>query len=136
MYDGPLRYLCSSRSDPNAEYLVELDSYRGNGQCDCEWFRFKLEQFLKSGMPPEQAVVEGHVSLTVKKTGEVKHMADALRCAHLIEARRQFADDNIPKFHAIAKKQADEARRTTETKNRIAEQREAESAPDFEKDPY
>lgn len=75
--DNILRYLADSRSRTGVQHCVELDLYGGNGGCTCEDFTFRLEPILRAGAVPKD--FEG----------------DALRCAHIVAARRKLADDII-----------------------------------------
>jgi hypothetical protein len=74
--DDLLRYLVESRSRAGVTYVVELDLYELNGGCTCEHFNFRLEPMLKKGVTD------------AKNT-------DALRCAHIVAARRKLVDDII-----------------------------------------
>ena len=93
-FDAPLRFHVNSRTDAHVTYVVELDAYAGNGRCACTDFQIRFEPLLRRGMTPAQAVAGKFVRLT-NKQGEQKDPADALRCWHLIHARRQFTDDVI-----------------------------------------
>jgi hypothetical protein len=93
-YDGPLRFLVRSFSAAHESYMVELDTYNGNGSCACKWFECALGPLLSRMVTPEQAVAQGLVKL---KPGQ--DVRDALRCKHIIEARRIYADDLIKAVH-------------------------------------
>lgn len=101
MFDHPLRYHVESAQRPHVTHLCELDLYRGNGKCSCEYFDFTLSGILAQGISPEDAVARGLIDLVkqnerrLKKGRQTKDVRDALRCDHLIEARRQHADDMI-----------------------------------------
>lgn len=56
-------------------FLVDLAPWNGNGQCDCEHFRFQFEPGLTSG------VIRG-----------------AARCKHIVRARSYFCDEIIRRF--------------------------------------
>ena len=104
--DG-ITYRVPSRRKPKPgkereTYHVELTGYRGNGQCTCPSFLFRLSGFLSRLVAPEVAVEQGLVKL---KKGQDPR--DALRCPHIVEARRQFTDDVL---RAIAEKNAAESR--------------------------
>lgn len=87
-YDGPLRYWVWSRTRPGVKYLVELDSYRYNGECQCEAFKFGMEPLLRRGFTPAQAVREKLVRLK-----ENQRPQDALRCPHIIDGWMQWGLD-------------------------------------------
>lgn len=71
-YDSPLRFWVDSNSQHGVKYLVELDSYQGNGMCDCPHFRFRLQKMIEQpGVKP----------------------SNATRCVHLLTAREKFIDD-------------------------------------------
>lgn len=90
-YDNVLRYWVPSRTTPGKKYLVQLDSYGANGECECPDFRMNFEKLLKQGVTPEQAVARKLVCLKNKR-GETRPKWDALRCFHIIEARAELAD--------------------------------------------
>ena len=48
----PLRYWVQSRSRNTVRHLVDLTAYDGNGECECEQFRFKFGPRLNAGMVP------------------------------------------------------------------------------------
>jgi len=75
------RFYVDSRSNPNAPHLVDLESYRWGGQCDCENFKFRKEPDL-SKLPPS-AVPD-----------------DSYRCSHIKAARSYFLDEILPKLAA------------------------------------
>lgn len=101
-YDGTLRYLVPSRHNVSAPpYLVELDSYHGNGMCICKDFQLRREPLLRRGVTPDAAVREKLIKLKENRAVE-----DALRCEHILIARSQFADDVIEAIHNAQKKQA------------------------------
>lgn len=93
LYDTALRFLVPSESDPHVNYLVELDSFGGNGECDCPAFnfprhgeKFSRRELCARRVTPEQAIAAGWV--TMPKSGR---MADALRCKHLVSGRDEIA---------------------------------------------
>ncbi len=92
-YDATLRFTVPSGSDPHATYLCELDSYSGNGECDCPNFVFppKGKPYSKRDLcakrvTPEDAVARGWVKMP--KSGRA---SDALRCKHIVDSRDQLA---------------------------------------------
>lgn len=85
-YDHTLRFQVKSRTDPHVTYLCELDAYSGNGRCTCMDFATRKEPLLARRVTPEQAIEQKLVKMP--KTGRI---SDALRCAHLIDARDQLA---------------------------------------------
>lgn len=89
VYDHPLRFWVRSRKS-SRRYLVDLQSYKGHGECDCPDFRKNLEKFLRNGHTPEYAVAMGWVTLSPRDLAE-----DALRCWHLRKARSFACDVHI-----------------------------------------
>jgi len=71
-------------------FLVELDSYGGNGECQCEDFTMRMEPLLRRGITAEQALTQKLIRLR-----EGQEPEDALRCWHIRHARSQFCDDVI-----------------------------------------
>lgn len=72
--DGePLRYRVLSRKDRTRSYLVDLEEFDGNGQCDCEHFTYRMKPLLDRG------------ALSSPET----------RCYHIQLARRFFTDQQI-----------------------------------------
>lgn len=94
-YDHPFRLFVPSRTTPGEKYLVELNSFDANGECQCKDFVCRFKGLLEKGVTPEQAVARGLVSLVNKRTGETKRIWDALRCEHIIEGRAQALDNVI-----------------------------------------
>lgn len=86
-FDG-VRYHVPSASRPHVTYLVELTDYGCNGSCQCEAFQFNLGPLLARRMTPAQAIEQKLVK--IKKGTPVE---DALRCPHIISARRTFAQE-------------------------------------------
>lgn len=89
-YDHPLRYHVASRRNGVEPYLVELNAHGGNGCCQCEDFACRMEPLLSRGLSPKQAVQGELIALP-----DGRDPRDALRCHHIVEARRAFADDLI-----------------------------------------
>lgn len=85
-FDDVLRWIIPSDSDPHVSYVVELDSYAKNGECQCMWFETQFRPLLSRMLTPEQAVAGGLVKL--KKGTRVE---DALRCKHILDAQKRFA---------------------------------------------
>jgi hypothetical protein len=106
-FDSALRYHVASRSQAHEVHLVELDSYAGNGECSCTFFRLKLEPLLRRLVTPEQALAQRLVRL---KPGQREQ--DALRCWHLVEARDQFATDMLTAILSHEKAHTPAAQRT------------------------
>ncbi len=102
-YEHALRFWVPSRTVRGKRYLVQLDYYHANGFCTCPDFACNLEPLLKQGITPADAVARGLVKLKNKK-GETKHVWDALRCHHLIEARAEWSDLSITAFSDAEKK--------------------------------
>lgn len=89
-YDATLRFTVRSRTDPHATYLCELDAYGGTGKCSCMDFVTRKEPLLARRVTPEQAIERKLV-----KTPKSGRISDALRCAHLVDARDQLASSVI-----------------------------------------
>jgi hypothetical protein len=75
--DHALRYLVDSHTTQGIQYVVELDTWQGdqdcNGSCTCPHFGFRLEPHLRDGATPQEN----------------------LRCQHIKEARRKFLGEMI-----------------------------------------
>lgn len=93
-FDTPLRFHVRSRSRAHDTYLIDLADYKGNGTCQCSDFQMRLEPLLRRGITAAQALEAKMVRLSNSK-GDTKEPEDALRCWHIIHARRQFTDDAI-----------------------------------------
>ncbi len=101
-FDNCLRYWVWSRTRRGQKYLVELSAYDFNGACSCPHFQTRLEPLLRRAVTPAQA---SHEKLIRLKEGQ--RPSDILRCAHIIDAFMQFAEDVgrvIQKTHQPAKK--------------------------------
>jgi hypothetical protein len=85
-FDDALRWLIPSESNPHESYVIQLDSFRGNGECQCQHFECRLRPLLSRFISPEEAVSRDLVKL--KKGMRVE---DALRCKHIIDAQKRFA---------------------------------------------
>lgn len=97
-YDHTLRFKVPSRSDPHAVYMVELDSYSGNGRCDCMDFVTRKEPLLARRVTPEEALQRKLV-----KPSPTGRISDCLRCGHIIDARDQLATAVIKTISHIEK---------------------------------
>lgn len=94
-YDSRLRYLVTSRR-PNVDpYLVELDAFDYNGECQCEHFACRLAPLLRAGLTAEIAWESGLVELP-----DLGTVADCLRCYHIQLARLAFAADVLSEIKA------------------------------------
>lgn len=89
-YDNALRWKIASRSDPHVEYVVELDSYRENGESSCDDFNFNHRPILARGHTWETAIASG-LRPTRKQVERGVAPEDVLRCFHVLEASRRFA---------------------------------------------
>lgn len=96
-FDHTLRFRVPSESDPNVTYMVELDSYSGNGRCDCPDFTiprkkggWSKESILSRMITPQEAFDRGLV--TLPKSGRI---ADCLRCKHIVNGRDELATVTI-----------------------------------------
>jgi hypothetical protein len=104
-YDDALRWIIPSDSNPHESYVVELDSYRGNGICQCKHFVCRMEPILARGLTPEIAVAEGLIKLKADQRIE-----DALRCKHILDAQKRFACAMVGALSTARKQQAKAAR--------------------------
>ena len=87
--DGILRYTCRSRKDSKKTYIVELDSYGGQGACTCKDFGVRFEPLLKRGLTGRQAFEQGFI----KELRPYQFSPDeSLMCFHIAESRREFAN--------------------------------------------
>jgi hypothetical protein len=115
-YDDALRWIIPSDSNPHESYVVELDSYKGNGECQCKWFECRMRPLLARGLTPEIAVAEGLIKLKADQRVE-----DALRCKHILDAQKRFACamvgalSNVRKEHAKAARQKQKEQHAQET---------------------
>lgn len=87
-FDDAVRFLVPSRRNPKETYLVQLDSFGGQGECQCKWYVCNLQPWLKRGYNGPRALAEGKVKLIY----DDQRPEDALRCRHIIDAHRTFAD--------------------------------------------
>lgn len=86
-YDHALRWWVPSHTVPGKEYLVELDSYGFNGECQCKDFAVRLEPIVSRGIEPLSALAGG---LVEERPG--KRPEDALRCHHIIDAMMESSE--------------------------------------------
>lgn len=82
--DGALRWIVTSRSRPEIEHLVDLDSYAGIGHCSCEHFQFRIEPDLREG----------------------RRRQGGTRCSHILVARNAFTDAMIQTIATIKARRA------------------------------
>lgn len=73
-----LRFYVRSRRDWNKAHLVDLSEYRGNGQCACQNFEFRMKGLLEKGAYP----------------------AENLQCYHINRALKWLAMELVPKLSA------------------------------------
>ena len=84
-FDCATRFTIPSASVAHEVYLVELDSYAGNGECNCMWFETQFRPLLSRGITPDKALASGAIRIKPQCREQ-----DVLRCKHIIEARHQF----------------------------------------------
>lgn len=89
-FDEVLSWKISSETTPGDTYVVELDSFSGNGECQCDSFLFDMRPLLVRGVTPHEAFYKKRIAC---KDG--KDWRDCLRCKHILEARRQLADATV-----------------------------------------
>jgi hypothetical protein len=87
-FDHPLRYWVHSYSREDREYLVQLDSYGFNGECQCEDFACKFGPLLDRCITPQEALAG---ELVDEREG--KRPEDALRCRHILDAMLTHSED-------------------------------------------
>ena len=75
----PTRFYVQSATNPDREYLVDIDAYDCIGQCACPNFTFNLNKHLRHGRRGNQ-----------------------FRCKH-IEAARDYALNLTLKLHRLQK---------------------------------
>lgn len=81
--DGALRWIVTSRTRPEIEHLVDLDSFAGVGRCSCEHFEFRIAPGLREG-----------------------HRIGAHRCSHILVARNAFTDAMVQSLSRIRQDRA------------------------------
>lgn len=81
--DGALRWIVTSRTRPEIEHLVDLDSFAGVGRCSCEHFEFRIAPDLREG----------------RRVG-------SHRCSHILAARNAFCDAMIQSLHQLRQTRA------------------------------
>lgn len=104
IFDHPLRWWVASHTRRGKQYLVQLDSYDFNGECQCEDFAIRFQQLLARGITAADAVAGGLVD--VRDEGRPQ---DALRCKHIVDAAMEHSE-------TFARAYALEEKRTTTTK--------------------
>ncbi len=104
VFDEVMTWRIASRSDPHATHLVELADYSGNGSCDCTDFQMRFGALLSQRIDADQAIARGLVKWPNKERKYQVRKSDALRCAHIMEARDQACSHFIRAFDAARKK--------------------------------
>jgi hypothetical protein len=74
-YDPPFRFLVNSFGGGTI-YTVDLECYRGNGQCDCENFRFNMEPKLARGADKSDSLRCKHIQVCRAFYGMAKTDSD------------------------------------------------------------
>ena len=69
-HDWPFRWLVESETNRAQPHMVDLSSYKGNGECSCLNFSCRLAPELKQG----------------------RHPSNSTRCKHIKAARGMFCD--------------------------------------------
>lgn len=92
-YDSTLRWLVPSHTNPHESYLVDLGSFRGNGECQCKNFETARRPFLVRGWTAEEALESGLPDVNVPrvKLEPGQRPEDALRCKHIREVIPLYA---------------------------------------------
>lgn len=83
VHDNPLRIWVPSETRRGREYLVQLDAYNNNGECQCEHFYNRCGPELKRGALP----------------------GTLLRCNHIERARDFFIGEMLKLIAQRAAKQ-------------------------------
>lgn len=102
VYDTAMRWHVPSRTKSGETYLIDISSYNGNGFCECTDFSTRFNPLLTRGITPEEALTAGLVHLRPYHFGNPKNV---LRCAHVMQARGDFADAMIRALTAARKAQ-------------------------------
>jgi hypothetical protein len=87
VFDHPLRWFVASYTRPGKSYLVQLDSFGFNGECQCEDFEIRFAPLLLRGITPEEAIAGGLVELRNEARPR-----DALRCRHIVDAAMEHSE--------------------------------------------
>lgn len=103
VFDTCLRWHVQSRTAEGETYLVDISAYGFNGICQCPDFACRFGPILTQGVTAEEALAAGLVKLRPYHFGDPKN---ALRCAHVMRARSDFADAMIKALHAAREAQA------------------------------
>jgi hypothetical protein len=75
-YDHPLRFWVPSQTRHGLLHLVDLTSFRNNGQCTCEHFLYRCQPELTRGAVP----------------------STLLRCNHIEQARDYFINEMLTRI--------------------------------------
>lgn len=104
VFDDVLTWRIKSRSDPHVTYVAEIGDFNGNGACACDDHKFNHAPILSRGIDAETAVDRGLVKWPLKTRPYQVRKSDALRCAHIMEARDQACSHFVRAFDAARKK--------------------------------
>ena len=66
-FDSTLRWHVPSHSNPHETYLVDLGSFKGNGECQCRNFETRRRPFLTRGWTWSEALEAGLPDVNVPK---------------------------------------------------------------------
>ncbi len=102
-FDTCLRWHVTSRTAAGETYLVDVSAFNGNGTCQCPDFACRFRPILEKGIDAETAEREQLVKMRPYHFGDPKN---ALRCAHVMRARGDFADAMIKALQAARAAQA------------------------------
>lgn len=80
------RYHVESASHPEKPHLVDLWLFGGNGQCDCEHYRFRLQHFLEEGATPSKRLRCRHIE-AARERWFTHEGLDQLKLVELLEKR-------------------------------------------------
>lgn len=90
------RYYVTSERNPETQYLVDVESYWGNGWCDCPDFRVKCEPFLSRGR---------------------KNFVGVARCKHILAAREFAAYEQLDLVLTMRRKFFEKLKKENKTRS-------------------
>ncbi len=89
------RFLVSSKTNSQREYLVDLEEWNGNGECSCPHFQFRIKPRLAKGEQPEDWSI----------------------CYHIARAHRSIVTDSVQKVVKLRK--VEDKRRIAQVAQRL-----------------
>lgn len=98
-FDNSLRWHVKSRTS-EAEYLVDVSAYNGNGMCSCKDFATRFGPFLSRGVTPDEAFRDAWVKPRDYQLG----VDDIYRCWHIMRARSYVCTVFVDRARAVERK--------------------------------